>query len=161
MQQLIGEHWAKGAQIQFVNLDAGSEWSAWALPYVYLSEGDIAHAREAAKSMGGASRYHRDLMNACLASPRPADLASIVTKSHTDVLAEPDPEAWYRVAALLSYCGQTAPALDLLKAAVRQNYCAYSALLADPLLKDLRKETAFNEVLTAASQCENAVREQR
>ena len=46
----------------------------------------------------------------------------------------------------------------LLKAAVQQNYCAYSALLEDPLLKDLRKETAFNEVLTAASACQETLR---
>jgi hypothetical protein len=31
------------------------------------------------------------------------------------------------------------PGLRLLKAAVQQNYCAYTALLDDPLLKDLRK----------------------
>ena len=42
----------------------------------------------------------------------------------------------------------------MLKAAVQQNYCAYSALLEDPLLKNLRKETAFNHVLTAASECQ-------
>jgi hypothetical protein len=51
----------------------------------------------------------------------------------------------------MAYCGQKEPALRLLKAAVQQNYCAYSALLDDPLLKNLRKETAFNEVLTAAA----------
>jgi len=145
---------------EFVNLDAGSEWAAWATPYVYLSAGNIAQAREAAKNVGKASRYHRDLLVACLASPPPADLASVVNRTKTDVLSELDPEAWYRVAAVMAYCGQKAPALELLKTAVQQNYCAHSALLSDPLLKDLRKETAFNEVLTAASQCENAVREQ-
>jgi len=49
----------------------------------------------------------------------------------------------------------------LLKAAVQQNYCAYSALLDDPLLKDLRKETAFNEVLTSASNCQAVLKEGR
>ena len=144
---------------EFVNLDAGSEWAAWATPYVYLSAGNIAQARQAAKNVGQAARYHRDLLNACLASPPPADLAAVVSKTKTDVLAEPDPEAWYRVAAIMAYCGQKAPALDLLKTAVQQNYCAYSGLLTDPLLKDLRKDPAFNEVLTAANQCQRAVRE--
>ena len=144
---------------EFVNLDAGSEWAAWATPYVYLSGGNTAQARESAKNVGKASPYHRDLLVACLASPQPSDLAAVAARTRADVLTEPDPEAWYRIGALLAYCGQKAPALTLLKSAVGQNYCAYSALLADPLLKDLRKETAFSEVLTAASQCQRAVRE--
>ena len=41
-------------------------------------------------------------------------------------------------------CQTDASGEKLLKAAVQQNYCAYSALLDDPLLKDLRKDTAFN-----------------
>ena len=34
---------------------------------------------------------------------------------------------------------------------VHQNYCAYSALLEDPLLTGLRKDTAFNEVLALSA----------
>ncbi len=59
----------------------------------------------------------------------------------------------------MAYCGQNGPALRLLKAAVQQNYCAHSALLDDPLLKDLRKETAFSDVLTAASSCQRTIQE--
>ena len=62
---------------------------------------------------------------------------------------------------LMAACGQTDPALRLLKSAVQQNYCAYSALLDDPLLKSLRKETAFNEILTAASNCQSVFKEGR
>ena len=51
--------------------------------------------------------------------------------------------------------------MRLLKAAVQQNYCSYTALLDDPLLKDLRKETAFNEVLTSASNCQATLKENR
>jgi hypothetical protein len=76
-------------------------------------------------------------------------------------MIEPDPEAWYHVGALMAYCGQKEPALRLLKAAVQQNYCAYSALLDDPLLKNLRKETAFDEVLTAGSNCQKSLKEER
>jgi hypothetical protein len=76
-------------------------------------------------------------------------------------MMEPDPEAWYHVGALMAYCGQKDAALRLLKAAVQQNYCAYSALLEDPLLKELRKDTAFNQVLTAGSKCQEALKEGR
>jgi TolB-like protein len=147
--------------VDYVHLDAGSEWAAWVTPYIYLAEGNVPEARNAAKSMGTASTYHRELMEACTAAQKPADLARIVRETESSVMLELDAEAWYHVGALMAACGQNEPALRLLKAAVQQNYCAYSALLDDPLLKDLRKETAFNEVLTAASNCQATLKEGR
>ena len=145
----------------FIQLDAGSEWAAWMTPYVYLAQGNLAEAHAAAKNIGKAPSYHRELMEACTANPRPPDLAKVVHDNETSVMTEPDAEAWYRVGELMAACGQNEPALRLLKAAVQQNYCAYSALLDDPLLKNLRKDTAFNEVLTAASNCQAALKENR
>src|SRR4029077_15206749 len=102
-----------------------------------------------------------DLTAACVAQQRPGDLDKIVRETESSVMMEPDPEAWYHVGALMAYCGQKEPALRLLKAAVQQNYCAHSALLDDPLLKDLRKDTAFNEVLTASGKCQAVLKEGR
>jgi len=147
--------------MDFVHLDAGSEWAAWVTPYVYLAAGNISEARDAAKSMGKGESYHRALMEACTAQQRPADFADIVKKTESSVASEADPEAWYHVGALMAACGQEESALRLLKAAVQQNYCAYSALLDDPLLKDLRKQTAFDEVLTAAHTCQGLLKEGR
>jgi hypothetical protein len=147
--------------MDFVHLDAGSEWAAWVTPYIYLAEGNVAEAHEASKNMGKASSYHRELMEACTATPKPADLAKTVRENEASVMMEPDAEAWYHVGALMAACGQTDPALRLLKAAVQQNYCGYAALLDDPLLKDLRKETAFNQVLTASSNCQAVLKEGR
>jgi TolB-like protein len=147
--------------MDFVHLDAGSEWAAWVTPYVYLAAGNLAQARDSVKNMGKAPAYHRDLIAACTQAQRPADMNRIVREAEASVMTEPDPEAWYHVGALMAYCGQKDAALRLLKAAVQQNYCAYSALLGDPLLKDLRKETAFNEVLTAGSACQEALKEGR
>jgi serine/threonine protein kinase/TolB-like protein len=147
--------------MDFVHLDPGSEWANWVTPYIYLAEGNVGEARAAAKNMAKASFYHRDLMEACTAAQRPPDLEKVVRENEASVASEPDAEAWYHVGALMAYCGQNEPALRLLKAAVQQNYCAYSALLDDPLLKNLRKETAFNEVLTAASNCQAVLKEGR
>ena len=147
--------------MDFVHLDAGSEWAAWVTPYIYLAEGNVAEAHSAAKNMGKAASYHRELMEACTASPRPPDLAKIVRDNESSVMIEPDAENWYHVGALMAACGQNEPAMRLLKAAVQQNYCAYGALLDDPLLKDLRKETAFNQVLTQASNCQAMLKEGR
>jgi hypothetical protein len=147
--------------MNFVRLDAGSEWAAWVTPYVDLAEGNLAQARATAKNMGTASTYHKPLMEACTAVQAPGDLATIVRATESSVMLELDPEQWYHVAVLMAACGQNEPALRLLKAAVQQNYCAYTALLDDPLLKDLRKETAFDEVLTASSNCQAVFKEGR
>ena len=147
--------------MDFVHLDAGSEWAAWVTPYVYLAAGNVAQARESVKNVAKAPAYHRDLLVACTQAQRPADMDRIVREAEASVMTEPDPESWYHVGALMAYCGQKDAALRLLKAAVQQNYCAYSALLGDPLLKALRKETAFDEVLTAGSKCQEALKEGR
>jgi TolB-like protein len=147
--------------MDFVHLDAGSQWAAWVTPYVYLAAGNVAQARESVKYVAKAPVYHRELLVACTLAQRPADMDRIVHEEEASVMTEPDPEEWYHVGALMAYCGQKDAALRLLRAAVQQNYCAYSALLEDPLLKDLRKETAFNEVLTAGSKCQEALKEGR
>ncbi len=147
--------------MDFVHLDAGSEWANWVTPYIYLGQGNIGEARAAAKNMSKATYYHRDLMEACTAAQRPADLARILRDAESSVMLEPDSEAWYHVGALMAYCGQNESALRLLKAAVQQNYCAYTALLDDPMLKNLRKETAFDVVLTASSNCQAVFKEGR
>jgi TolB-like protein len=147
--------------MDFVHLDAGSQWAAWVTPYVYLAAGNVAQARESVKNVAKATAYHRELLAACTAAQRPADMDRIVREAEASAMTEPDPEAWYHVGALMAYCGQKDASLRLLKAAVQQNYCAYSALLGDPLLKDLRKDTAFNAVLTAGSACQEALKEGR
>jgi hypothetical protein len=128
---------------------------------VYLAEGNVAEARASTKNMAKAPIYHRDLMEACTAAQRPADFAKIVRQNEASVMLELDAESWYHVGALMAACGQKDPALRLLKAAVQQNYCAYSALLDDPMLKDLRKDTAFDVVLTAGANCQAVLKEGR
>jgi tetratricopeptide (TPR) repeat protein len=145
--------------IDFIQLDPGTQWADWVNSYMYVSAGEVAQARETVKSLGKSPTYHRELLSACTQAQRPPDLDRIVREAESSVMTEPDPEDWYRVGALLADCGQNEAALRLLKAAVQQNYCAYSALLADPLLKDLRKDTAFNQVLTAASTCQDTLKE--
>jgi eukaryotic-like serine/threonine-protein kinase len=143
----------------FIRLDPGSEWAAWVMPYLYLDEGHVIQAHEAAMNVAKNPYYHRDLLIACTQPLRPSDLDRIVRDTGTATMTELDPEQWYRVGSLMAYCGQKDAALRLLKAAVQQNYCAYSPLLEDPLLKDLRKDTEFNQVLTAGSNCQESLKE--
>ncbi len=45
--------WEKrNSAMDFVHLDAGSEWEHWVTPYVHLAEGNVAEARNDTKNMG-------------------------------------------------------------------------------------------------------------
>jgi len=142
----------------FVRLDAGSEWAAYAMPSILLREGKIDEAREAVKHMPTTPRYHRDLLEACLQLRPASELDRIAREDETNLPTDPDPEVWYYQGAILAFCGKKQAALHMLGNAVEQNYCAYSNLLSDPLLAKLRTDTAFDKVLTAAARCQEAVR---
>jgi TolB-like protein len=143
--------------LDYVRLDAGSEWAAYILPSILLREGKVAEAREAVKRMPSAARYHRDLWEAVLQLRPSSELDRIAHEAETTQPSDPDPELWYYQAALLGYAGKNDAALHMLRSAVQQNYCAHSNLLNDPLLAKLRALPAFTEVLTAASACQNAM----
>lgn len=144
--------------LDFVRLDAGSEWAAYAMPSILLREGKIQEAREAVKHMASTPHYHKDLLEACLQLRPASDLDRIAHDDETNFPTDPDPESWYYQGAILAFCGKKQAALHMLQSAVEQNYCAYSALLSDPLLAKLRTDTAFDKVLTAGGQCQEAVR---
>ena len=143
--------------LDYVRLDAGSEWAAYILPSILLREGKVAEAREAVKRMPSAPRYHRDLWEAVLQLRPSSELDRIAHEAETTQPSDPDPELWYYQGALLGYAGKNDAALHMLRSAVQQNYCAHSNLLNDPLLAKLRAVPAFTEVLTAASACQDAM----
>ncbi len=143
--------------LDYVRLDAGSEWAAYVLPSILLREDKVAEAREAVKRMPSNPRYHRDLWEAVLQLRPSSELDRIAHEAETTPPSDPDPELWYYQGALLGYCGKEQAALHMLRSAIQQNYCAHSNLLNDPLLAKLRARPAFNEVLTAASACQDAM----
>jgi serine/threonine protein kinase/tetratricopeptide (TPR) repeat protein len=144
--------------MDFVQLDAGSEWAASTALSVLLRQGKLAEARENVKKVSPAAHYHRDLLEACLGLRPPSELDRITAFVEASVLSEPDPERWYYEGTIMAFCGKPAISLHMIKAAVDQNYCSYSALLADPLLAKMRSSKEFDAVLTAAHQCQESVR---
>jgi TolB-like protein len=141
----------------FVRLDAGSEWAAYATPPLLLREGRVAEAREAVKRMSPTPHYHRDLLEACLGLRPQSELDRLASEAAVNQPAEPDPELWYYQGSIFAFCGKKEAAFHLFKIAIEQNYCAHSNLLSDPLLAKLRSDPRFDDVLTAASQCQRAV----
>jgi hypothetical protein len=142
----------------FVRLDAGSEWAAYAMPSILLREGKIPEAREAVRHMPSTPRYNRDLLESCLQLRPPADLDRIAHEAETNLPTDPDPETWYYQGSLFAFCGKKQAAFHMLQSAIGQNYCSYENLLSDPLLAKLRPDTAFDNVLSSARACQEAVR---
>jgi len=139
--------------MDFLQLDAGSAWVSGRLVQHFIRAGNLVQAREAAEKLGSVSRP--SLMKACLNQAPPAEVEKIAKEIAPEALTNPDAENRYLIASSFDFCGQKDTALRLLKSAVAGNYCAYTALQADPILANLRSTPEFNEVLSAAKQCQS------
>jgi serine/threonine protein kinase/TolB-like protein len=142
---------------EFIQLDAGSEWANYVTPYLLLREGKAAEAREAVKRMPGSPHYHRDLMEACVGLRPPSELDRMAHDAETNGPTDLDPENSYLQGAIFAYSGKKDAAFHLLKSAIERNYCAYSNLLSDPLLRGLHSDPNIDELLTAAHECQRAL----
>jgi eukaryotic-like serine/threonine-protein kinase len=143
--------------MEFVQLDAGSDYANYLLPSLLLREGKVAEAKEAVKRMSSAPHYHKDLLQACLFGPA-SELDKIAHEDEVGQPTDPDPELLYYQGSILAYCGKKEAALHMVQTAVESNYCAYSNLLDDPMWAKLRSDPQFDHVLTAAHQCQQAVK---
>ena len=77
--------------MDFLQLDAGSEWAAYVTPSLLVREGKVTEAKEAAKHMPTAPRYHRDLVEACLGLRPASDQDRIAHDLETSTVTELDP----------------------------------------------------------------------
>jgi eukaryotic-like serine/threonine-protein kinase len=141
----------------FIQLDAGSEWANYVTPSLLLREGRLPEAREAVKRMSNAPHYHRDLMEAVVGLRPPSELDRMAHDAETGGPTDPDPELSYYLGAVFAYAGKKDAAFHMLKTGIEQNYCAYSNLLSDPLLRGLHSDRKFDELLTSAHACQQAV----
>jgi TolB-like protein/Tfp pilus assembly protein PilF len=144
--------------LDFIRLDAGSEWAAFMVPQALLREGKMDSARAAIGKISNNAHYRRDLFEACMA-PRPGDeIEAAARRDEPALLAEPDPETHYYHGSLLAYCGQMEPAVELIRSSIEKNYCASTALKSDPLLAKLRLTPAFGGLEASALECQNKFR---
>jgi len=146
----------------FIRLDAGSEWAAYATPSLLLREGKIDEAREAVKKMPDTPRNHRDLLEGCLGiNPEIHPYSYAQELAHVAENTPPaaaDAESLYYEGSLFADCGLRPAALHVLQGAVEQNYCAYSNLRFDPMLRKIRQTPGFQQLLVAAKECQDRVR---
>jgi len=142
---------------EFVQLDAGSEWASWVTVSILIEEGKAKEARDVLKKVPATARYHRDLAEAVLGVRPQPELDRIAQEDTTSLAVGDDPENSYYQGSLLAYAGKKDAAVHMLRLAIEQNYCSYSALKSDPLLDKLRAAPEFAELLKAARSCQQPV----
>src|SRR6266404_1203484 len=136
--------------MDFMQLDAGSEWVSGNIVRHYIRDGKLAQAKEIAEKFD--DRGFR-MIRACLENPSSADATSLAREWAARSLADPDPEPRYVVAADFLFCGQKEAAVQLLKSSIAGHFCAYTGLQNDSAWAKLRGTPEFAELLSAAKQC--------
>jgi serine/threonine protein kinase/TolB-like protein len=142
-----------GRAMDFIQLDTGSVWASYKQMRQYIRDGKLAQAKEIAQKFKDIRDSDFRMMTVCLESPSSANVTALAREEAANILADPDPEPRYIVAADFLFCGQKDLALQHLKSAIAEHYCAYSGLQNDSAWAKLRGTPAFAELLSAAKQC--------
>jgi serine/threonine protein kinase len=140
--------------IEYLNVDAGSEWSNAVRVSVLMREGKTTEARQAAQQMTDNSMWMRGLLLACLNKAPGMEVHRLAEVAQNELLPEQDSELKYYQGTVLAACGEKQIAFTFLRKAVAENYCAQQALQSDPLLADVRADAEFRQIVQAASECQ-------
>ena len=140
--------------MDFLNLDAGSEWSEAIRVSVLMRQKKMLEAERAAQKMTKNSMWMPGLLQACLNRSPATEIHRLADLAKNELLPEQDSELKYHQGALLAACGENQIAYDFLRKAVAENYCANQALQSDPLLEGLRGSAEFRQIAQAATDCQ-------
>jgi len=140
--------------MEYLRLDAGSEWSNAVRVPVLMRQGKTAEAQEAARQMTENATWMRGLLQACLNKAPETEVHRLAEQAKNELLAEQDPELKYTQGAVLAACGEKQIAFAFLRKAVAENYCAHQALQSDPLLAGVRGDAEFRQIVQAAAECQ-------
>ena len=146
--------------LDFVRLDSGSAWARVVTRLIYLRMGRLADARNQHDQSppeylaGVAPGMIHGLLARCLSGLAPDQQGQLTDDDVRRFLsAREDPEPLYLWASDLAYCGHPAAAVQLLREAIRRNYCGSSAIEIDPTFASIRDNAEYGELLTAAQAC--------
>ncbi len=145
----------------YLDRDASSAWSNAIRVPVLMREGKMLEAQQAAQQITDNPAWMPRLLQACLNKAPETEVHRLAERAENELLSEPDPEEKYSQGAILAACGEKQIAYAFLRKAVAENYCAHQALQSDPLLVKLRGSPEFEEVLSAAKDCQNRFLAQR
>jgi eukaryotic-like serine/threonine-protein kinase len=131
--------------VEFLNLDAGSEYSDDNMIREYIRQGNVAAAKELA------IKEKLQPMIDCLSGAQASNQFDRQAPART--MADPDPEPRYVVAQNFAYCGGKEVALEMIKSAIDHHFCAYNGLENDSVWAPLRGLPEFGELVSEAKKC--------
>jgi len=138
----------------FLRLDTGSRWSLNNEVRVFLWEGKLKEAQEAARRLPSDSPYYV-LFKACVENPSSAKTGEMARQLEPWMLSMPDPENRYAFGSDMIFCGQKEIAVRLIKSAIDGNFCPYMALQKDTGVAPLRSWPEYPQILSAAKACQD------
>jgi tetratricopeptide (TPR) repeat protein len=143
----------------FLQLDAGSAWTASNMIGLYIREGKLGPVRDLAERFRD-QRWGPEML-ACVDHPGSQNAAILAQQEAADVLADPDAEVHYVVASNVLFCGQKELALRMIKTSIEGHYCPYEGLRNDSIWANLSGEPGFAELLAGAKKCQEDFLAQR
>src|ERR1700746_1382039 len=139
--------------MEYLALDKGSTYSNHNEVDILLRQGKKTETLERIRGLNDA--FGLGLVEVCLKGQPPAEIELLSKDFHRYVGSVSDPEVKYGAAQYEAVCGREQDAIGFLRKAVEGNFCSYPALDSDPLFSPLRHTAEFQEIRSAAVDCQN------
>ena len=138
--------------LEVARLDAGSDWSNSTMADIYWRYRKYDDALRLARLLPAGSLWGGDAVEACLQGL--PERHRLMRELIPNVAAARDPEPRYFFAATAAECGLPKESVDMLRQAIKRNYCAYPAIDHDPLFNKIRNTPEFAEVRALGIECQ-------
>jgi eukaryotic-like serine/threonine-protein kinase len=158
---LVGQY---DRAMDFVNLDAGSEWSNNVAVFTVLRMGKTSDALARLHQLQDSTFFHTRALEACYSSPKPPGSQKLLDQFQKELSVFPDPEPRYTQSGLFNHCLGNDFTARMVKSAIDSGFCAYDYLQLDPAMAAFRKSAEYPALLAQAKQCRDrflAERDQR
>jgi eukaryotic-like serine/threonine-protein kinase len=137
--------------MDFVNLDAGSEWSNNMEVQVLLRQGKTSEALDRLHKLPDSPTFHTRALEACYSTPPGSE--QLLQQVQKDAFVYRDPERRYVRSSLFNACLGNDFTARLVKSAIDGGFCAYDYLQLDTMMAGFRKSPEYPAVLAQAKQC--------
>src|SRR6267378_6356221 len=128
-----------------------SDFGSFMLGHVLLREKRIDEALPHLQPVPAGETYA--LARECRPDAPTSKCEETAARSEASFLAIPDADAWYFGASMLAWARKEKPALRLLEAAAKHNFCAYPSLDRDSMFDSIRTSPRFADARQTAIAC--------
>ena len=147
---LVGQY---DRAMDFIKMDAGSEWSNSVEIFTVLRQGKTSEAVARLHKLPDSGFFHTRALEVCYSSPKPPGSQQILEQFQKEISVYRDPEPRYTQSGLFNPCLGNDFTARLVKSAIESGFCAYDYLQLDPAMAAFRKAPQYPSLLTEAKQC--------